>query len=382
MKKKFAGVDISSTAIKVAVVDGINADGQLHVVGAHVAPLKDGTVAAGEIKSIPAVAAAVTEALKAVGASRLPTVLGATHPDAEIYPREILAGIPAYRRLAAIATAPVKHATRIPASDAARGLFEYPEGFSDWDEDGKVLLSVAETRNSEISKLLEVATLAKINLHSIDLSAAGTLRAYTSAFGHSGDIGVLVDVGATTTRIMARRGPFLQSVETLTLGGNNVTRGIMATGMDAAAAEEFKCLARKAARHAPEVQATGYGSSDTASDDSNDASMSGADEAMLKAVGALSGQVASAIRSPRLPSEIDSIGLTGLGAATAGFAEALKKRSGVEHVSMWRPWIDVKPTKHSDWLFTAEGDSAGKISLVRLLAVTTAAGLAAGGHLR
>lgn len=370
-----AGVDISSTSVKIAAVKGFDADGKAVVVAAHVVPLKPGTVHAGEIKSIPAVAAAISQGLKDVGLSRARVTLGASHPDAEVYPRELLEGIPPYRRIAAMETSPPQHATRIPAAEASRSVYEFAEGFSEWDAEGKILVSVAETRQAEIRKLVEIASLAKLNLHAIDLAGAGTLRAFTNSFGHSGDIGVLVDVGATTTRILVRRGPYLSTLETLTLGGETITKAVMATGMDAADAEEFKLLARQAARHAPQVEQLGYGDSTDEQE-----GMSNADEAMLKAVGHLAGQVASALRSPRIPREIDSIGLTGLGAAAAGFTEALRQRTGVDHVSLWRPWVSVADKKRTQWLYTS-ADEDRKVSLVRLIAISTAVGLAAGGNL-
>lgn len=373
MGKKIAGIDISSTAVKVAVVDKIDSENNIRVVAAAVANLREGSVHAGEIKSVPAVAAAISETLKQLGASRLPVIIGAAHPDIEVYPREMHRKVPKHRRVVALESSSTRNSTRIPSADAVRSVCEYLPGLSASEDEEMVRLSVAETRRSELKKIEEIITLAKLNALAVDLAAAGTMRPYTNASGHMSDAALLVDIGASTTKVISTVGPYIHSLDCLTIGGSHVTKALTTAGMSREDAEAFKRNAKNAARHAAPQQTSGYGAEDDSEE--RNKNLTDYDSAMLNAVNHLASQIASSVRSPKMPSGLNAIGLAGMASGTVGLVDALKKRTGIETVGLWRPRIEVARNKKTAALFNADGN----IMTGPLVSLATAAGLAAGG---
>lgn len=365
------GIDISSTAVRIVRVDGIDADGFAKVSAVGYTPLKEGAVSGGRIRSTVAVAAAIQNELKKMKCARVPAVLGATSLDAGLSRIALPSEIPASKRVAVLATNNNRVASAISTGESvmATSLVR-----SDVTSDGTdvAALNVAATYNSELDTLLEVARLAKLNLFSVDLSVAATVRAAVRDIPDSNEVTAIVDVGASTTRVIVREGLHIRNVRSIPSGGDDITKGLAAAlkcGFDEA--EEKKFELSVGSKTAP--VSVGYGDAHEEMDDSYIdalANQSSAQSAVDASTDLLIDQIAQAVTISDKKGQITQVSLCGGSLLLTGFSDRLERRLGIP-VRVGQPWAKVTRNKNTEHVFSGS-DPAPRI----MLALTTAIGLA------
>ena len=81
---------------------------------------------------------------------------------------------------------------------------------------------------AEVDKLRQVASIAGLKVHRIDLTAAASVRTVIRDYGNSRTVRAVIDVGATTTRVVVAEGLHVQEIRTILSGGQELTESISA----------------------------------------------------------------------------------------------------------------------------------------------------------
>jgi type IV pilus assembly protein PilM len=218
------GVDIGTTAVRAVRLSGVEDDGYAVVSRFAIVPIRNEAVFAGAIRNPAVVAAAVNQACSQVG-SRRNVVLGAIAPEAAVGRIVLPSSVKERERLASIKVQGIQVAPAIMPHDALLALSEIAASTS---ADGRATtaLNIAATTNAEAEAMLDVASRAKVRLRALDLLSAGTLRALVRDTEQSRDTTSIVDIGASTTRVITREGLHIRTVRTFPMGGHDLTRAI------------------------------------------------------------------------------------------------------------------------------------------------------------
>lgn len=375
MARKQVGVDIGSTAIRVAQVDGLDSDSLAKVSKAAIVPLTPGAVVNGRIKDSNMVGFTLGKALKAAGVNGYGIVVGSSTPEAAIVPVKLPLAIKPSDWVSAVTLQGNQISPRVPLSDSAISLFQVGQ---DDDIDARFLLAAATSRN-EAAALASAVRLAKAAPRAIDLAGAATMRALSRAFPGTSDVVTVVDIGATKTTVVTRQGPFMRSVRTLEIGGEDITRALMG-----AADESFDISERRkrslelkpaSITEISDTDVAGYGSVEKSRVAQVTTVQQRVEESLRFSCDQLIEQVAGVIESetvkyPNAPTQ--GIVLAGGGSLLRGLKEAFHQRTGVD-VLLGRPWATFTSSPGSKQVLEQMDEPSAMVEL------STAIGLALWG---
>lgn len=361
------GVDIGTTSVRAVRLSGLDSDGYAVISSFAVVPLHLDAVHGGVVRNPAAVSVAVKTACEQVG-SHKNVVLGAIAPEAAVGRLWLPSAVKPSERLAAIRTQGVQVAPAIMPQDAVLSVSEVG---AETSADGRsnVALNVAATTAAEVDVLTQVATRAKIRLRAIDLLGAATLRSLVRDTVDSRDVTSIVDVGASTTRVVTREGLVVRSVRTFPNGGNDLTRALAAAAKESfEEAERRKLLMRlPASVERDSAQRSAYAGLDD--DDEYVRKMNqqnAVDRALAAAAELLIEQIANAVELDATRSGMSArvVTLCGGSALLRGLKERLSRRLGVE-VRLGHPWARLEHSKeHEEHFLSGVEDPKLMLSLV------------------
>jgi Tfp pilus assembly PilM family ATPase len=229
-------------------------------------------------------------------------------------------------------------------------------------------VGVAAALSDDVEAIKTVCDLAKCSPLAIDLSGAAILRALTRVNPAAGEVGTIVDVGATKVMVATRQGMYLRSLRVTVGAGDEVTRSL-ATAMRASfdEAEQQKPSMRLTSA-ANEVVA-GYGTDDDLMAQS--ARRSPVDTAFSSSVDMLVDAIAQSVEADASNFNSMSQGVTLCGgtALLRGFKDRLQQRLGIP-VSIARPWAEIERSRRNAAFF-----SDGRPDPRLLLSLSVAVGL-------
>jgi len=347
--RSMVGVEISSTAVRVARVRGVDSEGFAAVSAIGIAPLREGAVIAGKIKNHLVVSQALDRALEIAGARRYDFIIGFNAPDLAVGRLALPHEIKPEERVLALRT---NDRQISPTLSLAQSVLSTNEVTVDMTGDGRAMtqLVVAAVLREELESFQRMIALAGCQPRAIDLSAAGLMRALVRARTDSSEVVTIVDIGETSTTIITRQGLHLRSVRVLTTGGRAITRAIMTeTGEDQEAATKRRQLLQLGTESTdlPIVVAAPYGS--TADAPSRAPGSTLLEEGVEKAVDQLLDQVATSIENDATNygnTFTNGITLTGLTAQIPGLKNRLNQRLGVP-VQLGRPWARLEKNRQN-----------------------------------
>lgn len=370
-KKSLLGIDISSTAVRVVRSEGIDKNGNLVVSGVAVVPMTDGAVYGGRIHSTGAVSTALRQAVESLKARNVPAVIGVSDPDAGTAQLRMPAAIPGNKRIGVLRMKSTRVLSSIATHDGEISTYFKGDAV---DNDGNDVASVmaAIATREEVEKVRTVAEIAGLNLVRIDLSASATARAVIRDFPTSNTVRALVDIGATTTRVVVLEGLHVQEVRTIQSGGQSLTQAIAAVS-DAPMKE---AETRKWGMRLGSTSVTSsYGSIDfEVEDQSDEALRSQESDSLSNSANELIEQIGQALSASGGSGSIENLYVVGGTALLRGFLARLKRRTGLDPVPA-APWVSVKKNKHTAPLFIG-GHEGSEVNDRIALAFATACGLA------
>lgn len=356
----YVGVDIGASAVRVAGVDGVTSEGMALVSRVGVEPLPRGAVVAGRIRDEKTVAAALLKALKQAGASRQGFVLGMTSPDSALSARDVPLAMRRSDRIPALRLSESSVSPTFDISEAA--LATYLAG-QNTNRDGITMstIGVAAVRQSDLEALVATCDRARCNPKAIDLTGAALLRSFVRV-GSAPAVGVLVDVGATQTTVIAREGMHMRSLRCTVGGGDDLTQSYAnGSGLPFDDAEKAKQQV-----DLPVTRSGGGGGYvDDDREDPGEASIS-------KAVDLLVDAIAQSIEADAnsFGSAPQQIALCGGSSLLRGLKGRLRVRTGIP-TKIARPWVELEWSKRN-----AEHFTGGRADPLLLLGLGGAAGLA------
>jgi type IV pilus assembly protein PilM len=346
------GVDIGSTAVRVAEVGAVGPDGYAQIRRAASVPVPPEAVAAGKIRQPVLVGQALAAALSEAGVPRSGFVLSATTSVVALSRQEIPTVVLPHERELTLRNSNTPISPMIKTPEAVLALSEVRVLPATGDRPERALVNVAAIPKDEMATLERVCQLAGADPRAIDLPASGLFRSMVRFAPGEPEtvISTIVDVGATKILVATREGRHLRSVRLVGGASLEVTRALMATipieNPDDPAEEvaRFNAAEAKKARLRVELGGTGvdagYGLMASAAAEPTTAEEiinNGASQMIEKIVRAVASDAETNGR--RLTQGVQ---LTGGGARMRGFAEALQARLGVP-VVLTAPW--AKPAK-------------------------------------
>lgn len=339
------GVDIGATAVRVAEVVGVDADGYAVVRRAAIVPIKEGSIVAGEVKNPVVLGQALSFALKQAGVPRQGFVLGSSSRYVTVGRLESPGAVAPHERTAQIRLSRKEISPTVPIEDSAVSWNTIP-GYP--VQPGNTALNVALMKRLAVEEMQKVCKIASAMPQAIDMNAAGVVRAMVRCFPDDHAVASVVDVGASKISVVTRQGLHVRSVRIVAQGGQNITRALMgAEDVDYEEAEHRKRYIRlNRARSAP---AGGY--ADVVADDSLAPTVG--EQAVQAAVDQLIEEIAKSVAADSQASNgsaSQAVQLTGGAARIPGFADRLQLRLGIP-VVLAKPWADLQFNKNTAPLF-------------------------------
>ena len=371
--KNMVGVEISSTAVRVARVRGVDSEGFAAVSAIGISPLRPGAVVAGKIKNHLVVSQALVRALEIAGARRYDFVVGFNAPDLAVGRLALPHEIKTDERVMALRT---NDRQISPTLSLAQSVLSVNEVTVDTTGDGRAMtqLVVAAVLREELESFQRMIALAGCQPRAVDLSAAGLVRALVRARTDSTEVATIVDIGETSTTVITRQGLHLRSVRVLTTGGRSITRAIITeTGEDEEAATKRRQLLQLGLESADLLVAltTPYGT--TTDNQTRPPGTTLLEEGVENAVEKLLDQIATSIENDATNygnTFTNGITLTGLTAQIPGLKNRLNQRLGVP-VQLGRPWARLEKNRQNLPYLQDHETTASTLS-----AMSTAIGLA------
>ena len=367
MSSKMIGMDVGATGVRAVEIAGVGPDGFAVVTKIGIAPLPEGAIVGGRVRSPERVAAAMVKALKNGGISRYGVVLGLATPDVNVTKMLLPASVRSDERLTAVRALGRPIAPTLALEDSALtcalvDVHTAPDGVS------MATIDVVAARQTDLDGLLEAARLAKITLKAVDLTGAALVRGLSRANPAYGEVGTVIDIGATKVTVATRQGSILRSVRTTLGGGNDLSRAIMQITGETMAEAELRKFGMRVGSTATAVSIGGY------VDDADDYKMSRTptQDALDAAVDMLVESIGQSVEADAANHGTYTQAVTMCGGSTLlrGLKDRLQARVGVP-VSIGRPWVDVERTKRNAAYFV-EGRPDPRV----LLSISAAAGLA------
>jgi type IV pilus assembly protein PilM len=370
------GVDIGANAVRVVQINGLDDDGFAIITKVGISTLKAGSFSGGRIRNPQNVAAALVKALKDAGVPRYGFVIGLSAPDVAVARYALPATVSPNERASALATMGIQISPSLDPelSTLATSLVRI-DAIGDGTENA--VLTVAGALTEDIESLITVCKLAGATPKAIDLSGVASMRSLVRTYSDASEIATIVDIGSSKNIISTRQGAFLRSMRTITAGGDDITRAILAiTGEDHSQAER-----RKASLRLPGIGEdldsvvasvnTNYFDEDETNLESQTAQR--ITNALMRTSENLIDTIAQVLESDGASTGAftQGISLSGGGALLRGFKERLAQRVGVP-VLVGRPWAKIQRNRKTNEMLDHDGNADPRI----LLALSTAIGLA------
>ena len=367
MSSKMIGMDVGTTAVRVVEIAGVGPDGFAVITRIGIAALPEGAVVGGRIRSPERVAYAMKRALRESGIPRYGIVLGMATPDVSMAKMLLPASVRREERLGAVTALgrPISPTLGLSDSALTTSLVEISQTT---EGTPMATIDVVATRQSDLDALLEAARMARIVPRAVDLTGAALLRSLTRANASFGEVGTVVDIGATKVTVATRQGARLRSLRTTQGGGAELTRALMTvTGELFADAEERKLSMRLTSSE--NTRLTG-GYVDDA--DEYQRAVSPAQDVLNSACDMLVESIGQSIEadSANHGSYTQAVIMCGGTTLLRGLKDRLQARVGVP-VAIGRPWVDVERTRRNAVYFV-DGRPDPRV----LLQIAPAAGLA------
>lgn len=370
MSGRLVGVDVGSTAVRAVEVAGVDSDGFAVISKIGISLLPDGAVVAGRIRSPKDVAIALTRALREAGVPRQGFILGLTSPDVAVTTMAFPVSVRQSERDGAIRA--LGRAVSPTFGMEESSLATYLIGASG-DANGMSTIGVAAALAEDVAMLRAACDTARCAPRAIDLSGAALLRALTRVNPLTGEIGSIVDIGATKITVATRQGMYLRSLRTTVGAGSDLTRAIAGVTHETfAEAEERKYAMRLSSGGVRTGGASaGYGAEDGLSVLSQEGT-SIVDMTLSSAVDVLVDTIAQSVETDagNFGSLTQGVSLCGGTALLRGVKDRLQLRLGVP-VSIGRPWADIERSRKNARFFV-EGRPDPRV----LLSLAAATGLA------
>ena len=348
------GLDIGTTAVRIAEVIGPDSSGFVKVHRAAVVPLLDGAVEAGEIRRPAIVGEAINEAFRSSGIAKNGVVVGFHGRECAVGRMDVPTAAKSNERGLLLRSSGEDVSPTVPTSDSALS----------WNVVGErmvgrrpsVVLNVAAALRSAVSPYVNVCRLADIELRAIDLAAAALVRAVVRTQGDEDrSLSTVVDIGASSTTVATREAGNLRSVRVVGLGGNDITRSLAGgLGIDAEIAEEQKRHMRVSA-HARTVD-----TSDLYIDTTTDGGpQTTAEDLLGRAVDRIVEEVARSVsfdaksNARQLTQGIQLVGGT---SRQPGLAEHVQATIGVP-TTRATAWADIQLNSRTAKLFATRDDA-------------------------
>lgn len=366
MAKSLLGLDIGSTEVRVVEVAGVNLEGFAIVSRIGTAPLPVGAIHGGRIKKPEDVAIALISAFRSSGISRKGVIVGFGGPDVAIAKMMLPASVRQSERITTIKALgrPLSPGFSLEESVVSTSLVDImqsPEGLP------MATIDIAAVFSEELDIIRKVCKLARITPKAIDVTGAALLRSLTRANPMFGEVGTVVDVGATKLTVATRQGLFLRSLRTMVAGGSDLTRALVtATGESWDEAERRKFTMKLINSRRANVD------SDYFEQDYTERRSSMIDDALSDAADILVDSIAQSIEvdAANNANFTQGVLLSGGSSLLRGFKDRLQARIGVP-VAIGRPWAEVEPNRRNSMYF-----SDGKVDPRVLLKIAPAVGLA------
>jgi type IV pilus assembly protein PilM len=349
------GVDIGTTALRAVRVSGLDSDGYAIISKFCVVPLRPDTVVSGAIRNPQAVATALAKACKAVGTKKN-VILGASAQEVAVSQISLPAGAKSRERMAAVRTLGLQVSPAITPQDSAMALHTLREEQS---ADGRatVALSIAATTTKELETLLDIAARAKVSPRAVDLLSAGTLRALVRDSAASREPTSIIDIGATTTRVITREGLEIRAVRAFPIGGFDLTRAIAGAAKESFEEAERRKWSMRLPNQIVQEQRirAAYAGLEDEEDDEYVKRMNQqnvVERALASSAEMLVEQIAQSVEVDAAGGGTRHVTICGGSSLMRGLKERLHRRLGVE-VRLGAPWAHLAPTKENQQHFIA-----------------------------
>jgi type IV pilus assembly protein PilM len=364
------GIDIGASAVRAVRVSGIDSDGYAVISGFSVVPLRPDSVVSGNIRNPQAVATAIEKACKHIGTKKN-VIFGASAQEAAIARLSLPSAVKPRERMDAVRTMGIQVSPAISPLDAAMAMHTLREERA---SDGRttLALSLAATTQTELAIILDVAKRAKITPRAIDLLSAGTLRALVRDTEDSRESTSIVDIGATTTRVLTREGLELRAVRAFPIGGFDLTRAIASAAKETADDAERRKWSMRLPNQALQEQRTKstYAGLEDDEDDEYIKKMNQQnviERALAGSAEMIVEQIAQAVEVDSSGSGSRHITICGGSSLMRGLKERLHRRLGVE-VRLGHPWARLERTKeHEQYFLAGREDPRVMLELVNAL---------------
>jgi type IV pilus assembly protein PilM len=367
------GVDIGSTAVRVAEVKGFDSRGYAVVSRVGFAPMREGAIVAGKIRNAVAVSQSVTRALKQAGVAPYGFIAGYSAPEAAVARMTLPSALKEDERIRALRTMDRQVSASLRLDDSVVSLNEIRR-FSTADGVAMTAVVIAAASRDEIGQIRQVFKLARCSPKSLDLSGAANMRALVRTVPDGQEVHTVVDIGATKTSIATRQGPHLRSLRQIPAGGSEFTRAIMnVTGDSRQEAEARQKIVSLVSRPvvAPVELGPGYGSATVQAEEETRETL--LDETLSQVADDLLEQIATSIEndaSNYANSFTQGVVLSGSTSQIPGLRDRLSQRLGVP-VQLGRPWANLERNR-SNLLYLRDGKEDPRM----MMELTTAIGLA------
>ena len=365
---KLVGVDIGTTTIRVVEVAGVDAEGFALISRIGLAQLPPGAVIGGRIRSTRDVSVGLVRALRAAGVQRQGFVLGLSSPEVALTTMVFPSTVRASERDGAIRAMGRPLGATFGLESSA--IATYLAGSTSTQEGITMsTIGVAAAMRDDVTNLETVCDLARCSPLAIDLSGAALLRSLTRVNPSAGEVGTIVDVGASKVLVATRQGMYLRSLRTTVGAGDEVSRAIASANRSSFEdAEQAKYAMRLSSASAETFG--GYGLEDEVGTSAG--RRSPADAAFSSSVDLLVDSIAQSIEADasNFNSMSQGVNICGGTALLRGFKDRLQQRLGIP-VANARPRAEIERSRRN-----AEFFIDGRPDPRLLLTLSTAVGLA------
>lgn len=347
--KYSVGVDIGSSAIRVAAIRGLDSEGFAAVDRIGIVPLREGIVQGGHIRNHLIASQALIRALEMAGVPRYGFVVGLGAPEVAVSRVALPSAIAANERVSALRTLDRQIS---PTLSLEESVLATNEVRTDITGDGRSMttLVVTAARREEVESLQKLMLLAGCQPRAIDLSAAGLVRALVRVPSNATEVHTVVDIGETTTTVATRQGAHLRSVRVIPTGGRTITRAVMSETEEsleqATARRQLLQLSPELAQLPTELSAA-YGATSILTTSAAPTTL--LDEAVEQACNDLIDAIATAIENDAANfgnTLTQGVVLSGLTSQIPGLRNRVNQRLGVP-VQLGRPWARLEKTRHN-----------------------------------
>lgn len=364
---KMIGIDIGTTEIRAVEIAGVGPDGFAIVTKIGISFLPEGAVVGGRIRQPEIVGQVLARALKDGGIPKYGVVIGMANPDIAVQKMLLPASVRRDERISAVRALgrPISSTIELDESVISSALVSITPSVEGVP---MATVDIVAAKQSEIDAILIACKIAKVVPRAIDLTGAALLRSLTRANSQSGEVGTVVDIGATKVTVTTRQGSQMRSVRTTLGGGNDLTRSLMALTGETFVDAERRKMSMKLNSAIRESFSGGY------VDDIEDHKVvrNAVDDALSNAVDALVESIGQSIEADSVNhgSYTQVVTLCGGTTLLRGLKDRIQSRVGVP-VAIGRPWADIERTKKNAKYFI-EGRPDPRL----LLSIAPAAGLA------